>query len=224
MLRKAYPADDILDMTPSLGRKTKRESIIAKLEDDWRLVKRARFNASKKFERKQEASLVAFTLAALVGPSAFVCTLVFADALAPHTKSVIDFGSYVVALFSLAFGLIEQSKDYPSKVSKFHECGLAVNRALRALKFLEPSDEPGLLKSVEDYDRAIENCGENHNDLDYSIAQVFDEIRSKDTSARQAARRRLRFLRFRETCEVYGVYVVILIMPALAAFVIWLKI
>src|SRR3979409_646541 len=94
---------------------------------DWRLVKRARFNAAKRYERKQSASTIAFALAGIIGFLVPVYTLIFKEALGEHTKSVLDFTAFVTGSLSLILGLIEQAKEYPAKVRQFDLCGRRVN-------------------------------------------------------------------------------------------------
>ena len=60
-----------------------------------------------------------------------IFTLLFAERLAPHTKNVLDFASYVSGALSLSIGLVEQAKNYPALAHRFHRCGLAVNSVRR---------------------------------------------------------------------------------------------
>ena len=98
---------------------------------DWKAVKRARFNAAKRFEKKQSASTLAFALAGVIGFLLPVYTLLFTYALAIHTKNVLDFTAYVTGALSLMVGLIEQAKDYPARARRFDLCGRRVNALVR---------------------------------------------------------------------------------------------
>lgn len=94
---------------------------------DWKLVKRARFNAAKRYERKQSASTIAFALAGIVGFLFPIYALVFREALSVHSENVLDFTAFVMGGLSLMLGLIEQAKDYPAKARRFDHCGRRVN-------------------------------------------------------------------------------------------------
>ena len=98
-------------------------------------MKRARFNAAKRFEKKQSASTLAFALAGVIGFLLPVYTLLFTYALAIHTKNVLDFTAYVTGALSLMVGLIEQAKDYPARARRFDQCGRRVNALVRRLAF-----------------------------------------------------------------------------------------
>jgi hypothetical protein len=99
---------------------------------DWRLVKRARFNAAKRFERKQNASTIAFAFAGIIGFLVPVYALLFKDALTAHTKNVLDFTAFITGALSLGLGLMEQAKDYPAKARRFDQCASSGLSACRS--------------------------------------------------------------------------------------------
>lgn len=185
---------------------------------DWKLVKRARFNAAKRFERKQGASTLAFAIAGLIGFLLPVYTLLFKDALTGHTENVIDFTAYVTGGLSLLIGLIEQAKDYPAKARRFNHCGRRVNSVLRRLA-MPGYQEQDLRPLIEEYERALEECHDNHDDIDHEIAraqQLLDDSPDKD-----AARRRLSRLKLIERVKIYWLYGATWITPMLVGIVLW---
>jgi hypothetical protein len=185
---------------------------------DWKLVKRARFNAAKRLERRQSASTLAFALAGVIGFLLPFYVLLFKDALTMHTKNVLDFTAYVTGALSLLIGLIEQAKDYPAKAHRFHQCGRRVNALVRRLAFAAPHDYD-LYPLIEQYERALEECGENHDDIDYDIAmaqQHLDEAYDKDE-----AKRKLQRLKLIESATIYWLYVVTWLSPALFGVLLW---
>ena len=219
MQLRRQPRGDVLEWPVASAAKPQTAGLATerdKYMSDWRLVKRARFNAAKRCQHKQDASTTAFALAGLIGFLVPVYTMTFADAIAPFTKNVFDFTAYIIGALSLVLGLIEQSKDYPSKARRFHECGLAVNRALRRMRSDPPADHAGLMQLVEDYEQAIEACGDNHSDLDYSIAFAMENQRSPGGQNGD-----LFLLRLQEQFEVYGLYAVVILIPAAIGFGIW---
>lgn len=185
---------------------------------DWKLVKRARFNAAKRLERKHNASTLAFALAGVIGFLLPFYTMLFTDELTPHTKNVIDFSAYVTGALSLMIGLIEQAKDYPAKARRFDACGRRVNSVLRRLAMATPYDVD-LRGLVDEYEHALEECHYNHDEIDFRIAQAqqrFDESADKDS-----ARRQLMLLKLIERVKIYGLYVATWVLPMLSGIVLW---
>jgi hypothetical protein len=185
---------------------------------DWKVVKRARFNAAKRFERKQGASTLAFALAGVIGFLLPFYALLFKDALGVHTKNVIDFTAYVTGALSLMLGLIEQAKDYPAKARRFDACGRKVNVLVRRLAISTGYDRavPPLL---EEYERALDECHENHDDIDYEIALA--QQRLEDSGDKESARRQLARLKLIERARIYWLYAVTWLTPALFGVVLW---
>ena len=185
---------------------------------DWKVVKRARFNAAKRFERRQSASTLAFVLAGVVGFLLPFYVLLFKDALAVHTKNVLDFTAYVTGAMSLLVGLIEQAKDYPAKARRFDLCGRRVNALVRRLSFAAPQDYD-LYPLIEQYEQVLEGCGENHDDIDFDIAlaqQQLDEAFDKES-----AKRELQRLKLNETATIYWLYAATWVTPALVGILLW---
>jgi len=185
---------------------------------DWTVVRRARFNAAKRFERKQDASTLAFAFAGVIGFLLPVYTLLFTDAVSMHTKNVLDFTAYVTGALSLLVGLIEQAKDYPAKARRFNQCARRVNVLARRLAIFarHPQDLYGL---TEDYERALEECGENHDDIDYAIALAQQQL--DDAMDKEGAQRRLAQLKLRESVTIYWLYATIWILPMLVGIGLW---
>jgi hypothetical protein len=185
---------------------------------DWTAVKRARFNAAKRFERKQSASTLAFAFAGVIGFLLPFYTLLFTDALSMHTKNVIDFTAYVTGALSLLVGLIEQAKDYPAKARRFDQCARRVNVLVRRLAFFvhHPQDLYGL---IEEYERALEECGENHDGIDYAIALAYEQL--DDAFDKEAAQRRIAQLKLKESATIYWLYATIWVLPVLVGIGLW---
>jgi len=185
---------------------------------DWKIVKRARFNAAKRFERKQSASTMAFALAGVIGFLLPFYLLLFKDALTTHTKNVLDFTAYVTGALSLMVGLIEQAKDYPAKARRFDLCGRRVNVLARRLALSVHPDQD-IYPLIEQYERALDECQENHDDIDYHIAnaqQEFEEAVDKEAASRQLAR-----LKLIEDVKIYWLYATTWVTPALIGILLW---
>ena len=227
----AAQPDNVLPYPPPVGREPMAETR-AKYLRDWRIVKAARFNAAKRLERKQAASLIAFALAGTAGFVVPFFTLTFAEKLAPHTKSVLDFACYVSGALSLSVGLVEQARNYPALAARFHKCGLAVNSVLRRLRNARTPDEQLLNELSHAYEQALEDCDANHDDIDQAIAYAKDELDQLERQAAsrpqipamrvEAARRKLSRLRLQEALGIYWLYTLVWLGPALLGLVVWI--
>lgn len=99
---------------------------------DWTLVKRARFNAAKRYESKQNASTLAFAIAGIVGIALPFFTAIFEQDLVKFTRSVLDFYGYFTGSLALGVGLVEQARGYGALSRRFDECGRRVNATVRS--------------------------------------------------------------------------------------------
>jgi hypothetical protein len=189
---------------------------------DWSLVKRARFNAAKRCERMQDASTLAFAFAGVIGFLVPFYALLFKDVLSQHTKNVLDFSAYVTGMLSLALGLIEQAKDYPARARRFHICGRRVNRILRDLSITKISHDGELRPYIDAYEHALEECGDNHDDIDFTIAIIQTEIAHASGPERRLATARLRRVKLYERLVIYWLYMAVWIVPLLIGLLIWM--
>jgi hypothetical protein len=206
---------------------------------NWKLVKRARFNAAKRFERKQNASTIAFALAGIIGFLVPVYALLFKDALSAHTKNVLDFTAFVTGALSLTLGLMEQAKDYPVKVRQFDQCGRKVNSVLRRLTIMPITHDEELRPLVEEYEKALDDCAENHDDIDRDIARAEEEIDfAKDQERsiphgeqraiagsrklRRTAEWKLTRLKWLERVQIYWLYAAMWTTPPAIGLILWL--
>jgi hypothetical protein len=198
---------------------------------DWTLAKGARFNAAKRFERKSNASTMAFAIAGIVGFVVPYFVQLFGDAITPHARNVLNFYSYITGLLSLSLGLIEQARGYPSMSRRFDECGRQLNRVVCRLRNYPALDERELQSLVDEYEKALDVCDVNHDPIDRDLAlaeEAAEHARRAErsghaTSAQLAeAERRLWRLRWLETIQIYLLYWLVLLAPSLVAFTILL--
>jgi hypothetical protein len=152
---------------------------------DWSLVKRVRFNAAKRLERKHAASQIAFAFAA-------VLTLVvpqsihhFGGNMATHTRNVIEYYTYVASSLALVFGLIEQARGYDAMARQFHDCGRQVNAILRRLRGRPTVTQAELDAFVAEYERALDVCQINHDQIDFDRAALEEETRELQRQLRE---------------------------------------
>jgi SMODS and SLOG-associating 2TM effector domain family 5 len=98
-----------------------------KLLRDWQVVKRARFHAADRLEKRNFWSLITLSSVALYGGLLTVFVLIFKDSLTPHVRSIFDWMSAVASWLTLTFSLTEQIKNYNAKARELHECGSTIS-------------------------------------------------------------------------------------------------
>ena len=180
---------------------------------DWKIVRRARFNAAKRFERKQSASTLAFALAGVIGFLLPFYVLLFKDALSTHTKNVLDFTAYVTGALSLMVGLIEQAKDYPAKARRFDLCGRRVNVLARRLA-LSVHHDLGPLSPH----RAVRAGSGRVRARITTISIMTSRWRSSSSRMRldkEGAKRQLARLKLIESVTIYWLYAATWVTPTL---------
>lgn len=193
----------------------------AKYLRDWNTVRRARFNAAKRFERKNEASTLAFAIAGIVGFLVPVYTLIFRDDISQHVKNVLDFTAYITGAMSLILGLIEQAKEHSAKALRFDTCARQINSVLRRLATTPTVTDQDLQPFIAQYEKALEDCGDNHDQIDHEIARTqsaIDEATSRID--KEEAEKRLTRLKWRECAETYWLYVFIWCTPIIIGVII----
>lgn len=183
-------------------------------------MKAARFNAAKRFEIKHSASTLSFAVAGIVGFLVPVFPLVFTN-VSEHSARVLEFTSFVTGALSITLGLYDLGKNYPERARQFHECGKAVNRAVRRLDLVVT--QPQLSQLIDQYEKAIDGCPENHDGIDYEIGRVQWELKTASDAKRKALKRELWWLRFRELATTCWLYAAIWLTPLVAGVLLtWL--
>ena len=185
-------------------------------------MKRARFNAAKRYERKHSASTIAFAIAGIVGFLVPFYSLLFRDVLTVHTKNVLDFTAFVIGALSLTLGLIEQARDYPDKARSFNLCGRRVNSVARRLTTSPTMHDDQLQELVTQYEAALEECADNHDDIDYEIAKAQEEIAETQGPAKREATKRLWKLRWLERLQIYWLYGATWVCPLFIGILLWI--
>ncbi len=190
----------------------------------WRRVKSARFNAAKRLERQDEASTIALAMAGVFGFALPYFVVVFRSSLSQHLVNVLEFSGFTIGGLSLVVGLIEQARNYRKRSAALHRCGLQVNKCLRRLEAQPSMDQHNLEQLIYSYDRALEECEENHNDRDDRKGVTSLRLKAAKTDEeRVVLRRELRWLSLCELFEIYRLYLMIWIVPSIVAIVVWVK-
>ncbi len=189
---------------------------------DWTIVKRARFNAAKRYERKQQASTFAFATLGVVGFMLPYFILNFGAMLSEETRKLLDFVGFSTGLFALVLGLVELARGYESMARRLNKSALEVNSVVRRLRAAALIDEGTLNHLVAEYEGALERCDINHDDIDSEIAsaqQMRHENRSAPSPYHQHA---LAKLKWREVFQIWGMYLFVLPLPAICALFVWI--
>lgn len=193
----------------------------AKLLHDWQLVKRARFHAADRLERRSSASLITLSMVALYGGLITVFVLIFKDSLSAHGRNVLDWMSVVANWLTLTFSLTEQIKDYRGQSRALHECAQQVNDLRKRLQVTPISTPQQLIPFVEAYEARIRACGPNHDARDYDIARHAGS-RGVDGLTPALTAARLRRLKLWSRVTTYAIYAVMSAAPLIAGLVVYL--
>ena len=187
-----------------------------KLLRHWKLVKRARFNAAKRLERKSSASITTLAVVAFYTGSASLFTLTFRDAIPPQTTAILDFTAQFFGFFTLLIGLIEQLKDYPSKARELHDCARKINALQKQLEVTQIGSPAELQPFLDRYDQYITECRSNHDDVDYRLAEAQAPV--KPGAEADSA---LRWAKTGYQLGTYWFYALIWVSPPLVALALW---
>lgn len=184
----------------------------AHYERQWTIVKGARFYAAKRFERRHAASTLAFAVAGVVGFLVPVYQLIFKD-ISVGANRTLDFTSFATGALSMTLGLYDLGQNHPERARQFHECGKAINRALRRLRDVSTSAQ--LRHVVDEYEAAIESCQGNHDDIDYEIAEARWRLKKASGKEVQSINWSIRWLKWQARIETFWLYALIWLTPVL---------
>jgi hypothetical protein len=92
---------------------------------------------------------------------------------------------------------------------------------LRRLMTVSNAGENLLGQLVEQYESALEECGDNHDEIDYEIAKAQEEVNSALGPARGPAAKKLRNLRLYERVQIYWLYIATWATPLLIGVGLW---
>ena len=82
------------------------------------------------------------------------------------------------------------------------------------------SDSRQLIPFVKDYEAIISECGPNHDELDYEIAQMGSSRPIDGMSAKEMRTRLARLKRWSKF-KTYAIYVIMCAAPAVAGLLAW---
>ena len=199
----------------------------SKLLGSWTLVKRARFNASKRLERKQSAGIFTLAIVALYGGLISVFNLMFKHRVGGDMRDVLEYVAVVSSWLTLIIGLTEQQKNYGSNARELHDCARDVNDLQKQLAATPIHGEQQLAPFLARYRDIMEKCRPNHDDVDFELAeasqskgeqQALKQAGLWDETAQRWRRRRAEFSYWLNT---YSFYLGLGLTPALVGLVLW---
>lgn len=211
--------DNVIPLEAGRAKRSKAHQVqIRKM----RRVKSARFNASKRLEKRHEASITAFAMAGVFGFVLPVFALIFAQSVSEHLKNVLEFTGYVAGALSLVIGLTEQARDYKPRALALHRCGLRVNSVVRRLEISTFQSDEEMAGLINAYDKALEDCPENHNDIDFDLALMRERLTyAEDEGERVKAKTEMARLEWRAWFEIYWLYLIVWIVPIITGALVW---
>ncbi len=198
-----------------------------KLIIDWKIVKRARFNAAKRLDRKQSAGIVTLAIVALYGGLISVFNLMFKHRVGGDTRDVLEYVAVVSSWLTLIIGLTEQQKNHGANARELHDCARDVNDLQKMLAAAPIATENQLIPYLERYRQIMDRCRPNHDDVDFRLAEATPSREEREQlahsgawDARAAARRHRRASAF-YFANTYWFYALICIAPGIVGLVLW---
>lgn len=195
--------------------------------DSWTLVKRARFNAAKRLERKSSAGIVTLAIVALYGGLISVFNLMFKHRVGADSRDILEYVAVVSSWLTLIIGLTEQQKGHGGSARELHDCARDVNNLQKQLAATPIYEEHQLQPFLARYSQIIDRCRPNHDDIDYTLAEATPsqgEIERRIAAGRWNARtqmwRRIS-ARAQYHFNTYWFYVAIWIAPPLVGLALW---
>lgn len=192
-----------------------------KLLSDWRLVKRARFNAAKRLRNRYDAGQFAFAISGIYGFLVPMFLLQFDSYLSNFAAIVISFVAAVAGALSFTMAMHYQHKDFKLRAGQLHECARRINNLSRHLSATHIAAPEDLRPFIHHYDDILATC-ENHDDVDFALARLTDNpknLAADEQAAWKYERWLLKWSLFRHT---YAVCAVVWLLPLMIGGVIWM--
>lgn len=146
-------------------------------------AKGARFNASKRLERRdrRRTNVVAYASASVI-----VLTLLPTFFATPELLTkLLALATIAMSLIILAYSLLQGQANDPVKADQFHRCATEINelrRHLRAKIAVKPDE---LEKISKEYDSILRRYSINHDEEDYELYQQQHPDEFEDLTVRK---------------------------------------
>jgi hypothetical protein len=233
--RPARPADAALrgaaaNVVPGAFGAGQQHPLKWKHVEDWKLVKRARFNAAKRLERKQSAGIVTLAVVALYGGLISVFNLMFKHRVGADVRDILEYVAVVSSWLTLIIGLTEQQKNYGANARELHDCARGVNDLQKQLAASPIQSGSDLAPFLQRYNFLVDRCRPNHDDIDYRLAEatIPKDERARLVAARQASEAQLKWAlrkaRALYHLNTYWWYVAVGLAPSIVGLALWLMV
>jgi hypothetical protein len=130
---------------------------------------------------------------------------VYGAGLGEAANRLITLVSIMSSVFTLVLALIESMNDYKLKAHHMHTCALAVNDLFHELRLMPQPDVTVVQDFRRRYNDVVRGCPYNHSRLDYLMARAQRSVPRSD--------KLIAYVRY--GMDVYGLYVVCLLVPPL---------
>jgi len=185
-----------------------------------RQMKRALFNASKRNDKKHTAGQLTFATSGIYGFLVPLFTLQFEPFISALLSNIVSFTAVTAGAFAFAVAMIYQQKDFANQARRFHEAGRRMNKLYKRLAAGHATNQAALLDDLEAYDAVLATC-ENHEDIDYQLAQLGPRPNSANASALDRWISEKRRLDIRLFLHNYTILALVWIAPPALGMLIW---
>ena len=193
----------------------------SKLMYDWQLVKRARFNASRRLRNRYDAGQFAFAVSGIYGFLVPLFLLQFDGYLSNFAAMVISFVAAVAGALSFTIAMQYQQKDFKLRAGQLHDCALKINELRRHLSATQVTDPAELRPFINHYNSILSAC-ENHDDIDFALARLTDNPKKLSPEELRGWKYERWLLKWRLYRQTYTICAVVWLLPLITGTIVWL--
>lgn len=188
---------------------------------DWLLVKRARFNASRRLRNRYDAGQFAFAVSGIYGFLVPLFLLQFDEYLSNFAAMVISFVAAVAGALSFTIAMQYQQKDFKVRAGQLHDCALKINELRRHLSATQVASPNELRPFINHYNTLLAAC-ENHDDIDFALARLTDNPKKLEPDELREWKYERWLLKWRLYRQTYTICVVVWMLPLVVGLIVWL--
>lgn len=185
-------------------------------------TKGSRFNAARRLSNKNQLFITSISILSIYGVIIPIIQIIFAPFQCLKLNNWFTFISIFLSIFILVLSLLEGSKNYQVKAERLYNNATKLATIYKHLEYLKACNlessnlessnlEKELKNILNEYDRAIESCPENHDTKDYELfkAQHRREFKINILKAKWNI--------FKGYIQDYWLYYLFIIVPPSAA-------
>lgn len=176
----------------------------------WRTIG-ARFNAYRRLQRKQSASIFSISILSVY---LMAEAIIPEGTLPPEAEKWRKAFVVLASVFILILSLLEARKSYELKAERLHNNAMELNALYDSFKI--SSNEDDKKKKVEDYHKLITACPENHEPCDEAL------FRASHGHEFGIGCCKVRWIKTTNFIQTYWLYATLILLPLLAVFAVWI--